>query len=455
MRARKTQKPAWSRPLTSAAVAVFGAGLVCVSTDALAAPDRITKGPYLQELAATAVSVRAETDDATTATLVVTPVAAGGGADAGGVVTMSDPSDATFHSLRATGLAPKTRYAFTLRTRAGASASGTFTTAPADDSKAPFSFLVYGDNRTDPNAHAAVVREMQKTPSDFLINTGDMVTKGSDVSSWQSFFDIEGAMLRERCVFACVGNHELFDDAAAGHWARYFGPSGDTHTLYYSFRWGDARFFVLNAFEDFGASERAWVDAALTRADAEAGLVWRFVVLHQGLFSSGPHGASKQLVAMGAADLFARHHVDLVLSGHDHIYERGEAKGARYVVTGGGGAPLYPQEKALPSTRKFESVFHFVEATVTPDAVALVVHRADGSILERCGFTHAPGWDCDAPAAAASPSGGASSAPPSPSAATPRCGCSVPGRSASPLAMLACAAALPLTTLFRRRRRPR
>ncbi len=436
------------------AVVAVSAGLVCVSVDARGAAAVIAKGPYLQELSATSVTVRAETDEATTTTLVVNVVGAGEG---GASVTVSDAADATFHALRVTGLSPGTRYDYALQTRGGTVVKGAFTTAPADDSTAPFTFLLYGDNRTDATAHAGVVREMQKTPSDFLLNTGDFVTKGSDVSSWQSFFDIEGAMLRERCVFACVGNHELFDDAAAVHWARYFGPSGDAHKLYYSFRWGNARFFVLNAFEDFGSGERAWLDGELSRADAEAGLTWRFVLLHQGLWSSGPHGSSKQLVAMDAPAMFARHHVDVVLSGHDHIYERGDAKGVRYVVSGGGGAPLYPQEKALPSTRKFESAFHFVETTVTPDTVKMVVHRSDGSILERCGFGKAPGWDCDAPASPASSTGASSPGAASPSDAKPasRCGCAVPGAPTTPLGALVGAVALSLTTLFRRRRRAR
>jgi hypothetical protein len=453
MRASGTHKIANSLARRQILAAALASGLVCVSADVRAAGDVLTKGPYLQELGATAVTVRAETDDSTAATLVVTRVSGEGGAP----ITVSDTTDATFHSLRATGLVPKTSYGYTLRTRAGTSASGTFTTAPADDSTAPFTFLVYGDNRTDANAHAGVVREMQRTPSDLLLNTGDFVTKGSDLASWQSFFDTEAAMLRERCVFACVGNHELFDDSAAAHWARFFGPSGDAHALYYSFRWGDARFFVLNAFEDYGKSERGWLEAEVSRADAEPGLVWRFVMLHQGLWSSGPHGASKQLVSMDVPALLRRHHVDLVLSGHDHIYERGDAKGERYVVTGGGGAPLYPQEKALPSTRKFESTFHFVEVNVTPDAVTLVVHRSDGSILERCGFTKAPGWTCDAPTAASLPSGGTPPSPsePGPASTASRCGCAIPGATEAPFSAMMCALALPLTTLFRRRRRPR
>jgi hypothetical protein len=160
---------------------------------------------------------------------------------------------------------------------------------------------------------------------------------------------------------------------------------------------------------------------------------------------------------MDAPAMFARHHVDVVLSGHDHIYERGDAKGVRYVVSGGGGAPLYPQEKALLSTRKFESTFHFVETTVTPDAVKMVVHRSDGSILERCGFGKAPGWDCDAPANPASSSGSSSPGASAPSDEKPasRCGCTVPGAPAGSFGLLAGLAAVPLTTLFRRRRRAR
>ena len=364
---------------------------------------KVLKGPYLQALGPTSVEVRAELDAPGAVSVKIT--AAG---DGGAPRTVRDDAAVTMHVVRIDGLHPATHYAYTLALASSASggdagtAKGEFTTAPASDSKAPFSFLVYGDNRTDAASHAAIIRTMLELPSDFVINTGDLVQDGASDANWQSFFDVEAPLIRTRNVFSCVGNHEITDGAGA-NFLRYLGPTYDARggggkpKLYGSFRWADARFFLLDAFESFDSGpERAWLDDELARADAETGLVWRIVVMHQSPWSAGPHGGNPRALRAGIPELFAAHRIDLVLAGHDHIYERGFASGIRYVISGGGGAPLYEIERRLLSTRKVEAVHHVIEATVEGDAVRLETKRADGSVLERCSMTKGrEGWDCD------------------------------------------------------------
>ena len=93
--------------------------------------------------------------------------------------------------------------------------------------------------------------------------------------------------------------------------------------------------------------------------------MWRIAVVHHGLHSSGPHGGNKLLQDANIAQVLRSHNVDLVISGHDHIYERGLADGLSYLVSGGGGAPVYRVKKAEPTSRRYESVRHFVEASVS------------------------------------------------------------------------------------------
>src|SRR5207302_10204253 len=100
-----------------------------------------------------------------------------------------------------------TSYRWTLTLDDGTKSNGAFTTAPEDDRA--FSFLLYGDNRTDAASHAAVVQRMQQTPGDFLVQTGDMVYDGSEPALWTQFFAIEHDLLRDRCLFAALGNHEI------------------------------------------------------------------------------------------------------------------------------------------------------------------------------------------------------------------------------------------------------
>jgi hypothetical protein len=350
---------------------------------------RFTKGPYLQGLGQSSVSIRWE-----------------GSEEVGGTVEVTGPEKkpqratteekTAFHALTIGELKPGTTYTYRVKAGDATSAEGQFTTAPAEPR--PFRFLLYGDNRSDHDAHAAVVKAMQGVPSDFLVHTGDMVGDGDSARDWAEFFRIETPMLKDRCVFACIGNHEMTGNNASNY-LRYFQTGKDAgggRTLFFSMRWSNTRFFFLNAFVPWGSGpDREWLSQELARADGEQGVEHRIVVLHQGIGSSGPHGPNKELTGSGVADLFRKHRVSLVFAGHDHLYERGDLKGLKYILSGGGGAPLYkPRKRADGSTRAVESVHHFVEVQVEGASLKATARRLDGSVLERCD-ARTEGWSCE------------------------------------------------------------
>ncbi len=386
----------------------------------------IVKGPFLQRLGSTTAVIGVEVDPPQ-------PVAMTLDGDAGPRPPPS-PDATAFHTFALADLEPGRRYAYTVRA-GGARKTGTFTTAPREGEAAEFRFLLYGDTRSDATAHAEVVRAMQSHPASFMINTGDLVANGEIAAEWQEFFDIETPLLRDRPLFAAVGNHELTDRDAT-LFLRYFPPDerakpGERPLLHGTFRWGNARFFLVNAMDSWAdGKEKAWLSAALERAVAEPGLKWRVAVMHHGPWSSGPHGGNRPLHDAGVVGLLRKHKVDLVAAGHDHLYERGESEGTRYVVTGGGGAPGYAVKAKLATTRKLETARHFIAARVTADAFTLSAHRADGSLVETCGFGKKEGWDCDpAPAPERPPT---QAGPPvladaPASGGATRCGCHVAG----------------------------
>jgi len=434
----------WARRLLAGAMAL---GLTATSARTSAAAS-FSKGPYLQSLGGSGVTVKVELDAPGPASLEI--YAAGEGRR---ITEARSPDAKDFHALRAEGLAPGTSYDYRVLSGDVKSELGHFTTAPSGD--APFRFLIYGDSRSDPDAHAAIVRGLLAAPGEFLINTGDMVLAGKNPSDWAAFFAIEGPLIRDRCVFACVGNHELSRGDPAGEVAflRYFSGAdehGERTRLYGSFRWSNTRFFLLNAMDTWTGEERDWLREELDRAAYEPGLVHRVAVLHHGPFSSGPHGGNAALINAGVIPILASGKIDLVLAGHDHVYERGDGEGLKYVITGGAGAPLYEHKLSAPQTIAFESVHHFVEAAIDGPSVKIVARRIDGSVIESCGFRGAGPWHCDA--APTPPAPVATSAPKDASENPTKrsCGCSVPGDRSAASAPLT--AALGLLALFARRR---
>jgi hypothetical protein len=443
-------------------------------------PVALSKGPYLTELSESGVDVRFELDGASPASVEVRganvgakadpPVDAGASArvDAGAARVFEDRAPASWHVVSVRDLAPGARYGYVVRVAGRTVGQGAFTTAAPANTGAPTKFLVYGDDRTDATAHAAVVRALGSSPCDFLVNTGDLVEDGGRAENWQSFFDIEAPLLRDHALFVAIGNHELYDDRAGANFARYFGFSGagGAPQPYGTAHLGNVRLFFLNSMHDWSSgTERDWLERELGKADGEAGVVWRIAVMHHGPWSSGPHGPSTEIVAAHVPELLAAHHVDLVLSGHDHIYERGDAHGMKYVISGGGGAPLY-RTVPIATTRKAEATYHFIELAAGGDALRLVARRIDGSVLDQCGFKKGGGWDCDPPATRASELGpheqapapheasvaAASLAPTQPPSSSSQCGCEVPGAGATSSGAVALGVAMAMVRAARRKR---
>ena len=77
-----------------------------------------------------------------------------------------------------------------------------------------------------------------------------------------------------------------------------------------------------------------------------------------------------------------RHHVDLVLSGHDHHYERSEPQhGVTYVVSGGGCKTTPVGRSAF--TAVAERTLQFLHSEVVDDRLTATCIRADGSVADR------------------------------------------------------------------------
>jgi 3',5'-cyclic AMP phosphodiesterase CpdA len=168
-------------------------------------------------------------------------------------------------------------------------------------------------------------------------------------------------------------------------------PGRPAWAHWYSFDVADLHLVMLdsNAYDQPAQLEWLARDLAAARKN---GARWIFAAVHDGAYSRGSHGGNK-IAAQSYAPLLARHGVAVLFSGHDHIYQRGEVRGLRYVVSGGGGAPLYPISCGVsgrPACRvddgmiKATSEHHYVALTVHRDHALMCARRPDRSPLEPC-----------------------------------------------------------------------
>jgi 3',5'-cyclic AMP phosphodiesterase CpdA len=259
-------------------------------------------------------------------------------------------------------------------------------------------FIVYGDVRTGHEVHAEIVKAALAEAPDFVVTTGDMVLRGTDEADWQRYFGVAGELLAHVAVYPVVGNHDL---GAAGDRERHLEevfalpdrpPDCPPGSAWYSFDVGGVHFVMLDSNRYDDDRQLAWMTADLERAHGARAI---FAAAHHGPFARGPHGG-ESTAADRYVPVLARHHAAVFFSGHDHIYEHGRAGGITYVVSGGGGAPLYHARCGIPGRPEchgrdrtdgmeaFSSAYHYVVVEVFRDDVRLCPKKPDGTPLDAC-----------------------------------------------------------------------
>ncbi len=271
-------------------------------------------------------------------------------------------------------------------------------TAPAADTpvEGRLAFLVYGDNRTGHEVHRALVARMAGEPEvRFLVHTGDFVEVGGRPADWQRYFDLAAPLLAKAPIYPTLGNHELYGPGGQRRYQRYFAPG--SRVAWRAWTHGPVRFLSLDSNDDLEADgpQLRWLRAQLDASRDDPSVRFLIVFAHQGPLSSGRHGDHPRMAALGLARELSAAGVDLVLAGHDHMYERGEAEGLKYVITGGGGAPLYDTNRHRPGQQSFQVRHHYLRMAVEGERLTLEAVGLDGEVFERCGFVRGGPWECD------------------------------------------------------------
>jgi len=294
-----------------------------------------------------------------------------------------------------------------------------------------FTFIAYGDTRGRHDGqqlqaeHQLVVESMLARIKSlaaagdtvrFVLQSGDAVRVGTVAAGWNvSYIPLINRLTTEAGVpyFFSVGNHDVTSSEELASPPRMVGlchvfaansrlipAPGAAHRLTgypdYAFGFANTWFIAFDSNIAGDSTQLGWVTSELAALDRK-----RYpnvvVFFHHPAFSSGPHGGA--LVERQTAEirarympLFRRHHVRLVLAGHEHLFEHwverwtdaGGAHRMDQIVSGGGGAPLYGYS-GEPNLRDYLaagaaeklSVEHLVKPGLEPGASPfhyLVIH---------------------------------------------------------------------------------
>lgn len=210
---------------------------------------------------------------------------------------------------------------------------------------------------------------------------GDLSYAQADPSRWDRFGRLAEPVAARLPVIVCTGNHEHdHQPLAANFLARMPRPGS---RLYFAVDFGPLHIVSLTSGTDgtppptdailpYAAvrdAQLAWLRAELASyAASRTRRTWLVVMIHQPLFSSGPHQPPAQLVA-DMQPLFRQYAVDLVLSGHNHGFEIsrpdgvpgaviGRDRGPVYIVVGTGGFGRHPLPDNLPAWAAHQDTRH-------------------------------------------------------------------------------------------------
>jgi 3',5'-cyclic AMP phosphodiesterase CpdA len=135
---------------------------------------------------------------------------------------------------------------------------------------------------------------------------------------------------------------------------------------------------TLNTNNDYGPGSKQY---QFLKGDlARASRPFKVFFGHHPAYSSGSHGSTKKMQEY-LQPLFEGNGVQLVFAGHDHTYERTIINVITYVVSGGGGAPLYGLEqlKDNPKGLVFREIYNFVQIDVTANGLVLSAWAVNSS----------------------------------------------------------------------------
>jgi predicted phosphodiesterase len=240
-------------------------------------------------------------------------------------------------------------------------------------------FAVIGDSGTGDRDQYEVAELMETyrkaVKYDFVIMLGDNIYGGHHASDFQRKFEEPYKSLLDAGVkfYAALGNH---DDPNEERLYKPFNMGGER---YYSYKKGDVEFFVLDS-NYMDPAQLKWLEEALQKSKAK----WKISYFHHPLYSDGiSHGPDLDLRSQ-LTPLFQRYGVNVVFSGHEHVYERLQPDHSIFYFIMGNSAKLMPHDfRISPQTQKaFDTDRAFMLVEISHDHLYFQVISRTGQTID-------------------------------------------------------------------------
>jgi hypothetical protein len=264
-----------------------------------------------------------------------------------------------------------------------------------------YRFAVIGDYGDGSDNEARVAALVASWNPDFVITTGDnnyldgeASTIDDNIGQYYSAFignytGAYGPGSPTNRFWPSLGNHDW--DSMGCDASDCSGPYLDYFTLPGNERYFDVDFGLLHLYaldsdtsEPDGAGvnspQASWLQGKLAASDS----CFDVVYFHLPPYSSGQHGSIERMRWP-----FAGWGADVVLSGHDHSYERLDVGGLAYIVNGLGGRSLYgfPNVGELPpgvtSHVRYNDDYGAMLVTVAENSLTAQFYKADGALIDQ------------------------------------------------------------------------
>jgi predicted phosphodiesterase len=248
------------------------------------------------------------------------------------------------HTMPLVDLEPSTCYEYRVQSNEKYIGSGRFCTFKKPNE--PFSFAVFGDSGYGRPVQRNIADLIRQKNVDFVIHTGDLIYPYGKEQKYGPFlYKPYKRILANTFFFPSMGNHDARTADGAPLLNNFRLPN---HKSYYSFMYANAYVIALDSTRVNDPAQTVWLIQELAYANVHTDIRWRFVFFHHPPYSNKEGYDGDGLVRERWAPFFYYGNVDVVFSGHNHIYTRFRRlddplsmKHTTYIIEGVGGREHY------------------------------------------------------------------------------------------------------------------